>query len=447
MNLGFVDEKDTEEIEAKARTTGKEPDKPFDEQGRDVFADYSFDGAWAGPDSEDEDFEVEQEDAGATSDDEDDALEEDEEKESTEAEQEDACLPHTSSSAGHEPSGSNTSAAYVEGSQPIINKFASPVKAGQASQEDDTTPEDYPRRDPLSVVVEEPKEEDRAAPSVAVGDSLDGAGPTSHIRNSVEMPRLESPGATTGDEKAPRVSVDPEDWDVVEAMASDEVADNGRKGPRRRLMAGTNLFAKGVVDKYKLQLKPLSRVPTPTRSYTSKSPLDRQASASVQPPRSAKTSNQLSPSPSIGGMSESPSSAESNEPSIRPEKNTSRGPGRRLVTPRLLRASSDWMSSSLPSSPTPRLKLRRNKKGTAPESMTPPSEENQLQPPVEPGFVPATPKSVDSAATLPIENAGGFGLQPLTRVRSRDRGSPQSQRSQNYSHSASEGRLANETPK
>lgn len=447
MDLGFVDEKDTEEIEAKAKTSGKEPDKAVDEEGRDVFADYSFDGAWADPDSEDDEIEEESEEGS------DEALEEDEEQDvASEVPQEDTCLSHTP--AEHTPplpptAGNDNKAASPSSTDNSANAKEHEMSANSTSSIRNTTIEaDQHEAGVLSGpastdAVLSSTEENKTEEQVKGSDAVTGKPSNTHgqdvIRNSVELPKLALHDTTTASEAVPRVSVDQEEWDLVEAMGSDEVADNGRKGPRRRLMAGTNLFAKGVVDKYKMQIKPLSRVPTPTRSYTSRGPINRLASGSIQPPRSAKTSNQLSPSPSIGGMSESPSSAESSEQTTIPEKKSSKGPGRRLVTPRLLRASSEWMSSSLPSSPTPRFRMKRNTKGTAPEAMTPPPEENQIHAALEPGFLPTTPKSVDSVATLPVENAGGFGLQPLTRQLSRNRGSPGSDKSRNGSSLREEG--------
>lgn len=429
MDLGFVDEKDTEEIEIKAKTSGKEPDKAFDEDGRDVFADYSFDGAWANPDSDDEVGSDEAESGPDSSEDGSSDIEEEVVDVSS--------VAHLANGQSmlNTPEGDRLTVTQDEAVASASHDADSGVVESNPS-DSPATPESHPSLLSQAMNGAPPRlvfQDSEVLPMVAeaqedepTNDNTTSAHivPTTNVnldpRGSIEMPRMSSPAAMS-DEGAPRISAEHEDWDVVEALGSDEVASNGNLGPRKRLLAGTNLFAKGVVDRYKMQLKPSSRVPTPTRSYTARSPITRLASSSVQPTRSNKTSNQLSPSPSIGGMSETPSSVESSEQASRGEKKASKGPGRRLVTPRLLRASSEWMSSSLPSSPTPRFRMRRNKKGTAPEAMTPPATEGQPPSSVEMGFMPATPNSVESCATLPVENAGGFGLQPLSRQISRER--------------------------
>lgn len=432
MDLGFVDPKDTEEIEAKAKTSGKEPDKPFDEAGRDVFADYSFDGAWADPDSDEDIEEGEEEESNAASDDA--LLEEDEGQDASSdmPEVEDAAVSHASAKVPlatdnvveYATSSPASESRPVEDSQQRENDESGLPPASTADQGDDPPQGKDEAKEVVNGPVNAPdsatediKEEEDNVKAPKNGNKSPSPGLVDQrgLRNSVEMPKLPSPEAAMTGSGVPRISADHDDWDLVEAMGSDEVADNGRKGPRRRLMAGTNLFAKGVVDKYRMQLKPLSRVPTPTRSYTARSPISRLASGSMQPTRSAKNSNQLSPTPSIGGMSETPSSVDSSEQASRPEKKSSKGVGRRLVTPRLLRASSEWMSSSLPTSPTPRFRIKRSKKGTAPETMTPPIEENPGHTALLPDVVRPTIASVDSFATVPVENAGQLGLQPLTR--------------------------------
>lgn len=436
MDLGFVDDKDTEEIEIKAKTSGKEPDKPFDEDGRDVFADYSFDGAWADPDSEKEDQES----------DDDIGEEEDSEAPEEEVAQENKASSKTVEAPDHLQNGQ---IAQLPAKQCNVEKTSTPplsagrhenevkegmensspelvpVEASQISQNGQATQPilKLPEAGELSVE-NEGREEQTNNDARLSGEASLRCSTRPGLRSSVEMPRMASPAQMSGEDDI-RVSEDHGDWDVVEDLGSHEVADNGTKGTRKRLLAGTNLFAKGVVDKYKMQLKPLSRMPTPTRSYTARSPLTRLASGSAQPTRSNKTSNQLSPSPSIGGMSDSPSSMESSEQVDRQEKRPTKGPTRRLISPRLLRASSDWMSNSLPSSPTPKFYMRRNKKGTGgPEGVTPLSEDVQLPPLRESAPDAPSASSNDSSATIPVENAGTLGLQPLTRHATREQSSP-----------------------
>lgn len=211
----------------------------------------------------------------------------------------------------------------------------------------------------------------------------------------------------------PRDSIESEDWDVVEELGNDEVAVNGPTGPRKRLMAETSLFAKGIVDKYKLQIRP-SRVPTPTRSHTARSPLARVISGSAQ--ASSANLHQLSPTPSMGGMSESPSSLDSSNEQQARNRQGAKSPSRRLGAPRLLRASTDWIGTSLPSSPTPKFRMKRGKKSTTPSGSSKPS----LEPPEAVTDTSNTPVSADSLATLSAENPG-LGLHPLTRQYSRDR--------------------------
>ena len=55
MDTGFIDAEEDAEDAARLRNSGKEPDKPFDEQGRDVFADYGFSGNHARPDDDESD--------------------------------------------------------------------------------------------------------------------------------------------------------------------------------------------------------------------------------------------------------------------------------------------------------------------------------------------------------------------------------------------------------
>jgi hypothetical protein len=82
------------------------------------------------------------------------------------------------------------------------------------------------------------------------------------------------------------------------------------------------------------------------------------------------------------------------------------------------------MSSSLPASPTPRFRIKRNKKATDASTASATSTQQQQQAKGSMTTLEAprsgTPAgSVDSAATLPLE-ASNAALQPLTRVPDRE---------------------------
>jgi len=225
----------------------------------------------------------------------------------------------------------------------------------------------------------------QAAPAAQPAHSLPARLHLDAPKNSVDMPRRsmekeEQLAAPLGAEEA-------EDWDLLEAMEETEQAVNGQPR-RRRVMAGPTLFARGFVDKYKLQIRPVTRAPTPSRSYKS-------SKNGVGSPTAERG---LSPSPSAAGMSQI--SLMDSPDSTKP---------RRLKAPKLLRASTEWMSNSLPTSPSPRFRLNRNKRSLVPIGLGKGSTKT------EPGTRADTPMSTaSSSTTLPIE-AAGAPLAPLTR--------------------------------
>jgi hypothetical protein len=437
MDLGFVDEKDIEEAEAKAKSSGKEPDKPFDEEGRDVFANYGFDGAWAEPESDEDPLTEEEEDSDA-----DDVasvqpppLAAHPEHDSGVVHDEDAAVGSgvvdvgrpsvvSDSASPSTPEMNDTSAEQTHDTGLTSTSTANDDASKASEIEEDTAPPVAAVHEdglpPLHKIQEEEAPEDLIAHDGPIASS-----PRSLVDMDPEQPpppTLDTIHNSRGSVEMPRGSTDHDDWDVVEALSNDDVADNGTRGTRKRLMAGTNLFAKGVVDRYKLQLKPQFKPPTPTRSVTARNALTRLASGTSQMTRtrSNRTSNQLSPAPSIGGMSETPSSVDSTEPASPVDKKArDQNAAKRMATPRLLRVSTEWISSSLPSSPTPKFRMKRSKKGTAPE-MSPAQSPVQSSPqPERPAMRQNEVRSADSLATLSGEQVS-FGLQPLTRQTSRN---------------------------
>lgn len=474
MDTGFVDEDEEAEDAARLRSSGKEPDKPFDEFGRDVFEKYGFSGAFADPneeeEGEDDDAVIDQADEGERGSiidhgEMDPAAEEaapgtaDRREESAGSSQ---SSPSTSDDRPHfrndsdEPEGYETgptSASMTDDDQSKHTKDASGhprmLSNGLASLAEDAT-EEYSSQTSLKNAKRAEDSEATHERSTSPRMSLEyqsrtatgspkapaaghkkqrsadiGRKSVEMPRNSVELPRMPmSATAASPSSETKRHSGEYDEWDMVEAGPIIETAQNGGKG-RKRLLAGPTIFAKGgVLDKYKLQMKPnLSRSNTPTRSYTSRTALNKLASIGSRQSSSTNV-NQLSPSPSVG-------EADSRAPSVElpsPPNGGSSQP--RLRAPKLLRASTEWMSSSLPASPTPRFRIKRSKKATD-ESAASATDKKKDKGFLTEGVRASTPVaslaastaseaagpagSVDSAATLPLE-ASNAVLQPLTRV-------------------------------
>lgn len=232
-------------------------------------------------------------------------------------------------------------------------------------------------------------------------------------RPSVEMTAPKSVDFATkvssemlDESEQPRRSLEGDDWDVVESMDTQDFAWNGRK----RVMAGPTYLARGFVDK----LKAVPREgPGPKRSYTSRTPLVKRA-AVLSPGASSTNLAKLSPSPSIGETSKPPS-VEMPSPASAKGNGGSKGPAQlRQRAPKLLRASTDWMTSSLPASPSPKFRLKKGKKDDAALLQAGKSSAT-----TEHSIRAATPASADSSATLPLGASSAY-LPPLTRQGTRE---------------------------
>jgi hypothetical protein len=399
MDLGFVDPSDFEEAEVKAKRDGKEPDQPFDEEGRDVFEGYSFHGS---PLYEESGEEEDQDSISAE-----EPIDEAEEGDDKQTEPEttgDTAV--TAGTSGHEQLAStesaNTSTSIPGSNSSEDDPDAYETGVTSASGTDDglsrhtkdtshirahsNTLSSLEEVDPQTGSVAAPAPSDPAtAVSTQPIQSLPARLHLDAPKNSVDMPRRSM--EKKDQPAAPRKSEEVEDWDLLEAMEETEQAVNGQP-KRRRVMAGPTLFARGFVDKYKLQIRPVTRAPTPSRSYKS-------SKNGISSPSDERG---LSPSPSAAGMSQI--SLTDSPDSAKP---------RRLKAPKLLRASTEWMSNSLPTSPSPRFRLNRNKRSLVPIAL------NKGSTKTEPGTRADTPMSTTSSSTtLPIE-AAGAPLAPLTR--------------------------------
>lgn len=482
LDTGFIDAEEEAEDAARLRSSGKEPDKPFDEFGRDVFEKYGFPGTFASPDEdvdgkEEEDLEEsdEQPETAEHSEgakvavemgsiiDHGETMMDNQQNQPVERREESAASSQSSPSTDdnnsrfkndtdNEPEGYETgltSASVTDDDQSKhikdVSEHPRMLSNGLASLAEDAT-EEYSSQTSLRdqshvhdrVTVHERSTSPRMSLQYQGRDAAGSPRSAGHqkqksvevtrksaemIRNSVELPRMPMSAATTAaspiSETKDRASGEYDDWDMVEAAPIAETAQNGRKG-RKRVLAGPTLFARGgVLDKYKAQMKPtLSRTNTPTRSYTSRSALNKLASIGSRQSSSTNV-NQLSPSPSVG-------EAASRAPSVElPSPSAAGGPSQpRIRTPKLLRASTEWVSSSLPASPTPRFRLKRSKKTTdeSSSSLTTDKKKGKGSLTVADAVRAATPtssvgpaRSVDFAATLPVE-ASSAALQPLTRI-------------------------------
>lgn len=394
MDLGFVDPSDFEEAEVKSKRDGKEPDQPFDEQGRDVFEGYSFHGSplFEESDEEDEgsilaeepspeerdDEQVEPENPGDT------AVTAGttghEQLASTESADTSTSDPGSNSSVD-DPDAYETGVTSASGTDDGLSRHTKDTSHVRAHSNALSSLEEVESQ--TGSVASPLQSDPPPASSVQPAQSLPARIHLDAPKNSVDMPRR---SMEKEEQPAARKSEEVEDWDLLEAMEENEQAVNGQP-KRRRVMAGPTLFARGFVDKYKLQIKPITRAPTPSRSYKS----SRNGISSPSGERG------LSPSPSAAGMSQI--SLTDSPDSAKP---------RRLKAPKLLRASTEWMSNSLPTSPSPRFRLNRNKRSLVPIAL------NKGSTKTEPGTRADTPISTSSSTTLPIE-AAGAPLAPLTR--------------------------------
>lgn len=534
MDLGFVDPEDGIEALAKAQASGKEPDRPFDDDGRDVFEGYSFHGLPLpvdlpdqasvvdhGPDS-DEPAVVETEDQDglsstqghtASSNSHDNATLEVDIQDNTGAmEQQDQEEQQDQTPSGHLKESTNASTEVSEGPLTSPSLEAVSRHAAFTSKERDydtgptsvsSTDDDFPKHtkdtsggyhvraqsSALGSLAEEDHEKP-LSPTARLDKHLDetssiGIKPSSshlanvrddvQVRSSIEMPRRSQEGQSkqpdnveASDEarqsesalsppfEQPRISEEGSDWDIVEALNDEQMARNGAPGPaaaaskyvRKRVMAGPTTLARGIVDNYRLKIKPLARAPTPSRSYTSKSALSKLNSSSRQ--SSSSNINRLhSASPNSvrnGGGTDASDTSFPLSTSHSGELSGGAGPSgvanskkknRPARSPRLLRASTEWMTNSLPSTPTPRFRMKRKKPtlsspstaeeggesqgdatgDTSSEAVSPIVDRTAGSTPSPPEHLAPrclTPASVESARTLPIE-AAGAPLSPLTR--------------------------------
>ena len=399
---------DREEVALKAKASGKDPDQPFDEAGRDVFEGYSFNGIFpaafergkAGSSkhlSENEEGDIE---------DEDEAIEEatGSVRSQTMSSDSQRCNSLLSDS-GIETQQIHTDLASNSGSDdhavtqddPAFSCTTKSVVTDSGSLQPSTLP--------LLKEGSLPEPSQVNSEAQAIPEQHSSPQNIKKIHTFMDMSRKsieQSRPVLDLSVAAPKDSEDGDDWDVVETMEKDEAAANGFENGRRQLLAGPTLVARGIIDKYRMQIKPNSRAATSTPPHTWKGGLGALGRGSRE--GSLANLSRLSPSTSIHAATSNASLVKDSPTSTRQDRHK---------TLKYVRASTEWLSGGLPISPSSRFRYKRSKQALTPGKTSGVSENTER----DKGNT--APLSADSASTLPIE-ASSSTLPPLIRQTTRN---------------------------
>lgn len=480
MDKTFVDAQETREIEAKVREAGHPADLPYDEHGRDVFSDYSFDASaglltsnadelgdsLAGDEDAEEVSDVasiidDDHDAAAGIPDEASFRQDVQEDQDTQSESSPTLQIDKANKGEHHSTvapaatcdqAQEQTLSIANDSQAMSPSLTNTTQRSENDKDDsdqgcDTgitsacvTDDGHSRSmkeedrhlrmsssalESLLETLEPGSEANKAEPLIAHDldtdprASIDQNG-SPLVNAAVNNPEAELTSATdkhdVENNQPPRVNEEVEDWHLVEANP-EESANGVPKTIRRRVIAGPTLFALGIMDRYRMQVRPPSRAGTPTRMTLRRgmslltpqrrgSRSDNGSKSEVGSRRGSSANlGQLSPSQSSIAQSnnsvhELSESATSMMKAIASGGDHSRSASRN--------GSSELLPSSLSSSASPKFRLKRNKKlvlSPFGQSVAPLKEHQRS---VTPG----------SASTLPLE-ATNMQLAPLTRADSR----------------------------